>query len=141
MLLDTLGTARDLGRLSDIVGVLARHGLGELVRRWGLADALERAGQRVHREHAADAARLPPPVKLRLALEELGPCFVKLGQILAGRADLLGPDTIAELEKLHSRVPALRIEPVSSSTPMVAPAGTSPARTPANWSTPSSNSR
>ena len=110
MLLDTLGTARDLGRLSDIVGVLARHGLGELVRRWGLADALERAGQRVHREHAADAARLPPPVKLRLALEELGPCFVKLGQILAGRADLLGPDTIAELEKLHSRVPALPID-------------------------------
>ena len=107
MLLDTLGTARDLGRLADIAGVLGRHGLGELVRRWGLADALERAGHRLNQEHAADAARLPPPVKLRLALEELGPCFVKLGQILAGRADLLGPDYIAELEKLHSRVPAL----------------------------------
>jgi ubiquinone biosynthesis protein len=110
MLLDTLGTARDLGRLADIAGVLGRHGLGELVRRWGLADALERAGHRLNREHAADAARLPPPVKLRLALEELGPCFVKLGQILAGRADLLGPDYIAELEKLHSRVPALPLE-------------------------------
>ena len=39
-----------------------------------------------------------------------GPTFVKLGQILAGRADLLGPEWIAELEKLHSRVPALPLE-------------------------------
>jgi len=46
----------------------------------------------------------------RLALEELGPTFVKLGQILAGRADLFGPDYIAEFEKLHSNVPAVPLE-------------------------------
>lgn len=107
MLLDALGTARDLGRLADIAAVLIRHGLGDLVRRYGLADALETAGHRLHWDHAADLARLPPAVQLRLALEELGPTFVKLGQILAGRADLLTPDYIAELEKLHSKVPAL----------------------------------
>lgn len=55
----------------------------------------------------AELARLPPPLQVRRALEELGPTFVKLGQILAGRADLFGPEWIAEFEKLHSRVPAV----------------------------------
>jgi ubiquinone biosynthesis protein len=87
--------------------VLIRHGLGDAVRRFGLADVLEKAGHRLHWDHAADLARLPPPVQLRRALEELGPTFVKLGQILAGRTDLLGPEWIAELSHLHSRVPAV----------------------------------
>jgi ubiquinone biosynthesis protein len=110
MLIETLGAARDLGRLHEIASVFVRHGLGDLVRRLGLADALERAGQVLNREHAADLARLEPPVQVRLALEELGPAFVKLGQVLAGRADLLGPAWIAELQRLHSRVPAVPFE-------------------------------
>ncbi len=110
MLIETLGTARDLGRLNEIVGVLVRHGFGDSVRRLGLADALERAGHAVHRDHVADLARVEPPVQVRLAMEELGPTFVKLGQILAGRADLFGPEWIAEFEKLHSRVPALPLD-------------------------------
>ena len=110
MLIETLGAARDLGRLHEIASVFVRHGLGDLVRRLGLADALERAGQVLNREHAADLARLEPPVQVRLALEELGPVFVKLGQVLAGRADLLGPAWIAELQRLHSRVPAVPFE-------------------------------
>lgn len=110
MLIDTLAAARDLGRLHEIGSVLVRHGLGDTVRRLGLADALERAGRALNREHAADLARLEPPVQVRLALEELGPAFVKLGQVLAGRADLLGPAWIAELARLHSRVPALPLQ-------------------------------
>ena len=100
----------NLGRLQEIAGVLVRHGLGELVRRWGLAGALEKAGHRLHWDHAADLAQLPPPVQLRKALEELGPTFVKLGQILAGRADMFGPAWIAEFERLHSQVPAVPFE-------------------------------
>jgi len=107
MLIETLGAARDMGRLNEIAGVLVRHGLGDSVRRLGLADRLERAGHVLHWEHADDLARLEPPVQVRLALEELGPAFVKLGQILAGRADLFGPDWITEFEKLHSHVPAV----------------------------------
>jgi ubiquinone biosynthesis protein len=110
MLIETLTTARDIGRLQEILGVLIRHGLGDTVRRLGLADALERAGHALRWEHAADLARLAPPVQVRLALEELGPTFVKLGQILAGRTDLFGPEWIAEFEKLHSQVPALPLE-------------------------------
>ncbi|MBQ0921239.1 phosphotransferase [Hydrogenophaga aromaticivorans] len=110
MLIETLGAARDMGRLNTILGVLIRHGFGDSVRRLGLADRLERAGHVLKWEHAADLARLEPPVQLRLTLEELGPTFVKLGQILAGRADLFGPDYIAEFEKLHSQVPAVPLD-------------------------------
>lgn len=110
MLIETLGAARDLGRLNEIAGVLVRHGFGDTVRRLGLADALERAGHALHRDHAADLARLEPPVQTRLAIEELGPTFVKLGQILAGRADLFGPDWIAEFARLHSHVPAVPLD-------------------------------
>ena len=45
MLIETLDTARDLGRLKEILGVMVRHGFGDTVRRLGLADRLERAGQ------------------------------------------------------------------------------------------------
>jgi ubiquinone biosynthesis protein len=99
-----------MGRLNQILGVLIRHGFGDSVRRLGLTDSLDRAGHALKWEHAADLARLEPPVQLRLVLEELGPTFVKLGQILAGRADLFGPEYIAELEKLHASVPALPLE-------------------------------
>jgi ubiquinone biosynthesis protein len=107
MLIETLIASRDVGRLNAIAGVLIRHGLGDVVHRLGLADKLERAGHAVMLSHAADLGRLEPPVQVRLAMEELGPTFVKLGQILAGRADLFGPEWIAEFEKLHSHVPAV----------------------------------
>ena len=109
MLIETLIASRDVGRLNAIAGVLIRHGLGDVVHRLGLADRLDRAGQALMQPHAADLARLEPPVQVRLAMEELGPTFVKLGQILAGRADLFGPEWIAEFEQLHSHVPAVAL--------------------------------
>jgi ubiquinone biosynthesis protein len=50
-------------------------------------------------------AALTPPQRVRLALAELGPTFVKLGQVLATRVDLFPPDWIAEFEVLQSNVP------------------------------------
>ncbi len=110
MLLDTLSAARDIGRLGEIAAVLMRHGLGDVVRRMGLADMLARAGQVLKQDRADHLARLQPPEQVRLAMEELGPTFVKLGQILAGRADLLAPDWIAEFSRLHSHVPAVPLD-------------------------------
>ncbi|WP_309684208.1 AarF/UbiB family protein [Polaromonas sp.] len=107
MMLGTLGAARDIGRINEIASVLIRHGLGDTVRRMGLADMLERAGHVLKWDSAADLARIEPPVQVRLAMQELGPTFVKLGQILAGRADLFGPEWIAEFQRLHSHVPAV----------------------------------
>lgn len=110
MLMGSLGAARDLSRLKEIVGVLVRHGFGDSVRRLGMADQLERAGHVLRWDDVAELARIEPPEQVRLAMEELGPTFVKLGQILAGRADLFGPEWIAEFEKLHSHVPPVPLE-------------------------------
>lgn len=60
MLIETPDTARDLGRLKEILGVMVRHGFGDTVRRLGLADRLERAGQALNWTHAADLARVEP---------------------------------------------------------------------------------
>lgn len=105
MLWETLSTARDLGRLHDLASVLLRYGFGDLVRRLGMAHALERAGRVVDLENLEELVSLSPPVRVRRALEEMGPSFVKLGQILATRVDLLAPEWIAELEKLQNKVP------------------------------------
>jgi ubiquinone biosynthesis protein len=107
MLWEALAAARDLGRLRDIAGILIRHGFGEVVCRIGLADALQRAGQALHWGAAAEFASPEPPVRVRQALEEMGPTFVKLGQLLATRVDLFDPEWIAEFSKLQDRAPAL----------------------------------
>lgn len=107
---ETLGAVRDLGRLQEIASVLIRNGFGDMVRRIGLAGALERAGRLLHWQHAEDALRMEPPERLRRALETLGPTFVKLGQVLATRIDLLPPEWIAELSRLQNAVPAVPYE-------------------------------
>ena len=96
MLRETLGVMRDLPRLHQITSVLIRYGWGDLVRRIGVAGVLERAGQMLHWGTATEKVRLEPAQRVRLALEELGPTFVKLGQVMATRVDLFPPDWIAE---------------------------------------------
>ncbi len=110
MLRETLSVMRDLPRLHEISSVLIRHGLGDLVRRLGIVNVLEQAGQILNFRAAAESVRLEPAERMRLALEELGPTFVKLGQVMATRIDLFPPDWIAEFEKLHSAVPPVPIE-------------------------------
>jgi ubiquinone biosynthesis protein len=77
-----------------------------MVRRMGLANALERAGRALHWSNAEEFAHLPPPARVRRALEEMGPAFVKLGQMLATRVDLFEPDWITEFSKLQDSAPA-----------------------------------
>jgi len=105
MLTALLGTARDIGRLQDIASVFVRYGFGDAVQRLGMAGALERAGKILHWTQAAEFARLAPPERVRHALQDLGPTFVKLGQILATRVDLFAPELIEEFEKLQDRAP------------------------------------
>lgn len=112
MLWETLSAARDLGRLHEVASVLARYGFADIVRRLGMARALERAGKMVHLEHFEELVKLPPPVRVRRALEDMGPSFVKLGQILATRVDLFAPEWIVEFEKLQNQVPAVPFEAI-----------------------------
>ena len=96
--------ARELPRLREISSVLIRYGLGDLVRRAGVSTLLERTGQVLQWGQASEVAHLEPQQRARLALEQLGPTFVKLGQILSTREDLLPPAWTDELNRLYSRV-------------------------------------
>ncbi|MBZ6382894.1 ABC1 kinase family protein [Sphingomonas sanguinis] len=89
--------ARDRARLGEVVATTSRFGLDVLLARLGL-DAARRD---------PDAIPFDLPARTRQAMEALGPVWVKLGQILATRADLLPPEWIAELERLHSAAPRL----------------------------------
>ena len=106
MLWQALTAVRDLARLHDIASILIRYGFGDIVRRMGLANALERAGRALHWNEADQLAHLPPPARVRRALEEMGPTFVKFGQVLATRVDLFEPEWIAEFGKLQDSAPA-----------------------------------
>jgi ubiquinone biosynthesis protein len=106
MLWQALTAVRDIGRLHDIASILIRYGFGDMVRRMGLANALERAGRALHWSNAEEFAHLPPPARVRRALEEMGPTFVKLGQVLATRVDMFEPEWIAEFGKLQDSAPA-----------------------------------
>ena len=105
MLRETLSMVRDLPRLHEISTVLIRYGWGDVVRILGISHLLERAGRLLHWQAANEVTQLDLPIRIRLALTELGPTFVKLGQILATRVDVFPPSWIAEFEKLHSHVP------------------------------------
>ncbi|NOT17995.1 MAG: phosphotransferase [Sulfuriferula sp.] len=111
MLWETFSVVRDLSRLHEIAGILIKYGWGDFVRVLGIGTALERAGRILHwHTKHNDIADLEPAIRVRLALEELGPTFVKLGQLLATRVDLLPPAWIVELEKLQSHVPPVAFE-------------------------------
>jgi len=110
MIRETLSAARDLGRLHEIALVLIRWGFGDLVRRLGMSQALEKAGRVLKWKNPELLADLEPPERVCKVLEELGPTFVKLGQMLATRVDMFAPEWITAFEKLQDQVPAVEYE-------------------------------
>ena len=109
-----LGAVRDLPRLHEISAVFVRHGLGDLVRRLGVASVLERAGAVLQWGAGTRGTQLEPQQRLRQAFEELGPTFIKLGQMLSAREDLLPPEWTTELAQLHSNVAPLPYEAIAA---------------------------
>jgi ubiquinone biosynthesis protein len=92
---------RLLLRMLAIQRALVRHGLDEVVWRTHLLRPIAWIRKLLPRRRAAQ----PLGVRIRLALEELGPIFVKFGQMLSVRPDLLDPEVAAELAKLQDQVP------------------------------------
>jgi len=113
---------RDIGRLGEISAVLARYGFGEIVARLGLGRARrastppdgkrDPAGETEPSSPEAESANGGFAERFRRVLEELGPSFIKLGQIASTRADLLPPELVAELKKLQDAVPAIPFDQI-----------------------------
>src|SRR5580698_7455652 len=100
-------------RLRVIVGVFLRYGYEPLARRlplpkpWHLPFRSQRKAQE-------EISRLTPPERLRQALEELGPTFIKLGQLLSTRTHLLPRAFTYELANLHDRVPPVPFDQIQA---------------------------
>jgi len=96
---------KGLWRFGKITRVMIKHGFGDIIERLFKRPPKEP-------EDAVDKAvssknGFPSPLRVRRALEELGPSFIKLGQLMSTRADLFPPDYIEEFTKLQDRVPSV----------------------------------
>lgn len=104
-----LKTFTNLARLKDMVMIMARFGFGDLIQRLDLP-----VKTIVHSISSGIDTDTDVYHRIRLALEELGPTFVKLGQILSMRPDILPLPMIRELSKLQDEVGSIPFEEVKA---------------------------
>lgn len=102
MLEPTWTALKNHRRLHQIVATLVRFGAQDVLLRLGL-------GRLLVDVNAEPGESLPAstPQRVRMALEALGPTFIKCGQILASRSDILPPEWVDELQALHSQASTL----------------------------------
>jgi ubiquinone biosynthesis protein len=105
-------TYRHLTRYRQILAVFFRYGFGDLVDLLKIDQYIEIGLQMISRNRRERLEKLSRPERVRLALEELGPTYVKLGQVLSTRPDLIPVDFITELAKLQDKVPPFDTEEV-----------------------------
>ncbi len=98
-------TVHHVKRYRRILSVLFKYGFGHLVDVMNIEKSVEVGLNLVSRKRRARLETLSNAVRIRMVLEELGPAFIKLGQILSTRPDLLSVDLIQELPKLQDDVP------------------------------------
>jgi ubiquinone biosynthesis protein len=97
-------TTRSLGRLSEIAQVMVRHGFGYFLEAHKLTDLLPGRSAELRLSAAESSVGSARGQHLRELLDELGPTFVKFGQLLSTRPDVVPPDIIAELRGLQDDV-------------------------------------
>jgi ubiquinone biosynthesis protein len=106
---------RTIRRYRTILGVLIKYGFGHFVEQLNIDYYLE-LGKRIvtFNKMPKELERLSQPQRLRLVMEELGPTFIKLGQLLSTRPDVLGKEYIQEFSKLQDRVPAVSLDEIKA---------------------------
>ena len=102
---------QDLNRVRQIGVIAARHGFADLLERAGI---LRQVGSKESVEPLPDSRRQSTARRFRMLLNDLGPTFIKLGQILSTRADLLPAEYIEELSTLQDRVPPIPLAEVEA---------------------------
>ncbi len=102
---------QDLNRLRQIGVIAARHGFADLLERAGL---WRQVGSKESVEPLPESRRQSVARRFRMLLNDLGPTFIKLGQILSTRSDLLPGEYIEELSTLQDRVPPIPLAEVLS---------------------------
>ncbi len=98
-------TYRHLNRYRQILAVLFKYGYGDLIELLKIDQYIEIGLQLISRKPRERLDKLSRAEKVRMALEELGPTYIKLGQVLSTRPDLVPVDFIRELSKLQDKVP------------------------------------
>ncbi|MFA6897179.1 MAG: AarF/UbiB family protein [Patescibacteria group bacterium] len=106
-------TYRNIKRSREIVKILMRHGLGYVFDQPQVEKYLE-IGNRffMRKKEDAQLEKFTFEERVRMALEELGPTFIKLGQVLSTHPDLVGPEMIVELSKLQDKIKTIPSEVV-----------------------------
>src|SRR5579862_8580233 len=112
--MSTPSRTRSIGRLSEIAQVMARHGFGYFLEAHRLSDLLpgRSADARLTNGASAQGASSVRGQHLRDVLDELGPTFVKFGQLLSTRPDVVPPDIVLELRALQDDVRPFPFEDV-----------------------------
>ncbi|MGD9288060.1 MAG: AarF/ABC1/UbiB kinase family protein [Desulfobacterales bacterium] len=105
-------TYRHLNRYRQILTILFKYGFGDLLEMLRIDQYIEVGLQMISKKRPVRIGRLTKPQGLRMAFEELGPTYIKLGQILSTRPDLIPMEFIKELSKLQDNVPAFAFEQV-----------------------------
>ncbi|MCW5212293.1 AarF/ABC1/UbiB kinase family protein [Desulfobulbus sp. TB] len=105
-------TYRHLTRYRQILRILFKYGFHDLVDYFHIDHYLESGLQIINRKPREQIFRYSRPERLRMGLEELGPTFIKLGQLLSTRPDFIPPDYLDELLKLQDNVPPFSYEEV-----------------------------
>lgn len=106
-------TYKNIRRFQQILGVIIKYGFGDILDRLRIEASIER-GKRFLRLSPEEPAQesLTTPMRIRMALEELGPTFIKLGQVLSTRPDLLPGNYVREFQRLQDQVPGFPFETV-----------------------------
>ena len=103
-------TYRHVNRYREIIAILVKYGFGDVLAKLELQKHLEFGKGFILGKAAAEIAAISRWARVRMALEELGPTFVKFGQIMSTRPDMIPQELITELEKLQEDVPPFPTE-------------------------------